>query len=178
MADINNRFDVNSFLNKIMQNESSGGTNFNHRQIASGHQEGQTAIGRYGLLPNTVREINQSNINQGKLDPEMIEVSQLPDSSLKQHLEANPDIEQKFAQSMAQHLQQKYPGDEERMAYAWNNGHRIEAPITDKQLDDSNYVNKFRRVNEMMQNRQLLENNQQKPLESRMGDVKMVENDE
>lgn len=177
MPKFDNRFDINSFLNKLAQIESSGGKDFSHREIASGLHEGDRAIGRYGLMPNTVQEINRREIAGGKIDPEMVSAAQLPHDEMKRYLEANPDLEQRFAQAYAQHLRDKFPGDEERMAYGWTMGPSRPSPSA-TQLDQSDYVNKFRRINEMMKNRQLLENAQEKPLESRMGDVKMADEDE
>jgi hypothetical protein len=174
MSKFDNRFDVNSFLNKIAQIESSGGRDFNHREIASGMHTGDRAIGRYGLMPNTIQEINRRETLMGKLDPEMASAASLPHDQMKQYLEANPDVEQRFAQAYGQHLREKFPGDEEKMAFGWTMGPNRPEP-SNNQLDKSDYVNKFRRVNEMMKNRQVLENVQQEPLEPRMGDVKLQE---
>lgn len=178
MPNLNNRFDIKSFLDKIAQIESSGGKNFAHREIASGIQAGDRGIGRYGLMPNTVREIAHREAMAGKIDPDIIAAAQLPSDQMKQQLETNPEIEQKLAESLGHHLQSKFPGDEERMAYGWTMGHNIPTGnINDEDLNNSNYVNKFRRVSELMKNKQDIENIKEKPLQSSMGDIRLVDKD-
>ena len=55
---------VKSFLKNISQIESRGGEDMNHPEIKSGIHKGTKAIGRYGLMPNTVGEVLNRKIGR------------------------------------------------------------------------------------------------------------------
>lgn len=142
---------IKDFLNKIMQIESSGGTNFNHRTIASGMHEGDQAIGRYGLMPNTIREIINRRRLRGTSTPELQDLDQLDHQALKERIEANPDLEQELAEQLAQHVTQKQMGDEDRAAFAWQNGHNLTPDrISNEQLQQSPYVQKYEKLKNLI----------------------------
>lgn len=134
------------FLKKIAQIESNGGTNFNHQTIKSGPQAGQTAIGTYGLLPNTVDEI----VSRTK-DPSLKNLVEMSPEEQKTYLESNPDKEKIVAQHLAEHVLNKQGGDEEKAAFAWNQGHNLSSDVVDKRnYQDSPYVQKFNKISEVI----------------------------
>lgn len=143
--------DVNSFLNTIQQIESSGGKNFNHPTMETGLQAGDTAMGRYGLMPNTVREIANRARMQGSLDPDMKRVAGMADSqAMKAEIEAHPEIEQRFAETLAKHLLNKFPNEQEA-AFSWNQGHNLTPEAVEKRKYQENpYVQKFNRLRELL----------------------------
>lgn len=142
---------LNDFLQKIQTIESSNGRNTNHPMVQNGIQAGDQAIGRYGLMPNTVRElVNRRRADQTSTS-ELEDLAKMPSDQMKQYIEQNPGLEDSLAKQMATMVTRKEGGDEDRSAYAWTNGHNL-APdqISDDQLDTSPYVQKYRKLQNMM----------------------------
>lgn len=139
--------DVDDFLNNISQIESSGGKNFNHKTIQSGIQKGTTAIGRYGLMPNTVDEAIVRAKNSGDDDGSLDDILGMDADTKKSFLEGNPDIEHKIARSLASTVLNKQAGDTEKAAYAWNHGSNLSPDsIDDRDYSNDDYVKKFKKV--------------------------------
>lgn len=144
------------FLQRIMQIESSGGKNTNHPEMESGIQAGTSGIGRYGLMPNTVKELINRRRQAGTMTPELQDLDQMAPRDMKAHIEANPDIEDDLAKSLATKVLQKQMGDEDKAAYSWTMGHNLNPDdiSTEKMEDQSTkggqYVNKFRRIKEQL----------------------------
>jgi len=155
---------IKDFLERIKQIESSGGKNFNHPEITLDNlQKGDRAIGNYGLMPNTVKEIISRKRLKNEVTPEMVELYKLSPDVLKQTLEKNPNIEQHLAEELAKHSLEKQEGNEEKAAYSWLKGHNLNPEqITPEILDDSNYVQKYRNLRSLMapqeDSQQLLQN--------------------
>lgn len=145
-------YNQKDFLNKIMQVESSGGKDYNHPVITAPNlQEGTRAIGRYGLMPNTVKELVNRRRLRGTVSPEMLELTDLPSEEIKARLEASPELEDQFANDLATHVLQRQGGDEDKAAYSWIQGHNLSPnEITPETLDQSPYVQKFQRVNQTL----------------------------
>lgn len=138
--------DVNAFLDKIAKIESNSGTNFAHKEIKLGPQKGQTAIGTYGLLPNTVDEI----ISRSK-DPELSNLSTMTPQEQKAYLETHPQEERRVAEHLAEHVLAKQGGDQEKAAYAWLHGHNLSPEkIEKKDYQSSDYVKKFNKISGMI----------------------------
>lgn len=134
---------IQSFLNNISQVESSGGTNFNHPTVTSGIQAGDAAIGRYGLMPNTVNEVLNRMRLHGNLTPELQQLQQLDPATLKETLEKNPQLEDQIAGSLAGRVLDRQP-DDETAAYSWHQGHNLKPDdIQQKDYQNDDYVKKF-----------------------------------
>jgi len=137
--------EVDRMLDTIAQIESSGGKNFNHAQIKSGMHTGTSAIGTYGLMPNTIQEIANRKRMAGELTPELEQVSKLPPDKMKQTLEANPDLEKAFARKLASEVLKKQPNDE-MAAYSWFQGHnKTPQQIKEENYQDHDYVKKYKK---------------------------------
>lgn len=134
---------VKTFLRNISNVESSGGTNFNHPEVQSGLQEGDRAIGRYGLMPNTVYEtINRMRLN-GTATPEVMKLNELDPENLKATLESNPNLEDQLAESLANRVLDRQ-GDEGKAAYSWHQGHNLTPEQVEQNgYQDNPYVKKF-----------------------------------
>lgn len=133
---------VDSFLNNISQIESGGGKYMNHKEVTTGLQKGQTAIGRYGLLPNTVDEIAN-----GSSDPKIKSLLDMSGKEKKTALESNPDLERKVASTLAQKVLSNQGGDQEKAAYTWLNGHNLTPQqVEDRDYQNSDYVQKFKKL--------------------------------
>lgn len=144
------------FLKKIMEIESSGGTNFAHPQLQRGIHAGSSAIGRYGLMPNTVKEVINRRRLEDTMTPDLQDLDNMPPDQMKQYLESRPDLEDDLAKGLATHVLRKQQGDEEKAAYSWHQGHNLSPQdIKREQMNDpntagGNYVNKFRRVKQLL----------------------------
>ena len=142
---------LNEFLQRIQQIESSNGQNMDHPVVQNGIQAGDQAIGRYGLMPNTVRELINRRRLQGTSTSELQDLSNMPSDEMKQHIEANPDLEDDLAQQLAIKVTRDQQGDEDKAAYSWTNGHNLTPDkISPEQLEDSPYVQKFRKLKGLM----------------------------
>lgn len=143
---------IREFLEKIEQIESSGGQDTNHPIVTKDNlQQGTRAIGRYGLMPNTVKELVNRRRVRGTVSPDMIDVANLPPEEMKAKIEANPEMEDQFANDLANHVIQRQGGDEDKAAYSWQMGHNLTPDeITPDALENNNYVNKFRRLAPMI----------------------------
>ncbi len=139
--------DVEGFLKAIEQIESSGGKNFNHATMKSGIHAGDTAMGRFGLMPNTLQELAVRAKRDGSINDEMSQVSEISDPAmLKQHIEANPQVERMFAEQLAKRLLNKFP-DEEQAAFSWNQGHNLTPEaVQQRKYKDNDYVKKFQNL--------------------------------
>ena len=135
------RFNRDNFLNAISQVESSGGQDTNHPVIQHGLQAGQQAMGSYGLLPNTVDELNNRARLNNTLTPEMVAATRDPASVAN-----NPALQQQYANQLADRVLNRFPTPQ-MAAYAWNGGHNL-TPAQVQQRDYMNdpYVQKFQKV--------------------------------
>jgi hypothetical protein len=110
-----------------------------------------SAIGRYGLMPNTVKElINRRKIN-GSMTTDLQDLDNSTPEEMKSKIEGDPDLENELANQLANIVTRKQMGDEDKAAYAWQNGHNL-APeqITPDKLQQSSYVKKFQQLGGMM----------------------------
>lgn len=141
------------FLSKIKHLESSGGTNIDHKTMESGLHEGTAAIGRWGQMPKSVKQIATSLANPESLltkamgtgfdDPEVRELAGLPDEEITERLLSNPKLEKRVARYMATRLDQM-EGDELDKAFRWNMGSNIpKANIDPEKRLENSYIRKF-----------------------------------
>jgi len=134
---------VGSFLNAISMNESSGGRNLNHRQMKGGIHDGDSAVGKYGLMPNTIKETVG---RMGKENPLYRQYRNMDNSQIGESMANNPDHEKEVATHLANRLQDKFGGDESKMSYSWNQGSNIKnSAFNEKHGDYKNhdYVKKY-----------------------------------
>ena len=132
--------DFDKFAKLIALLESSGGKNTKHRTIDKGLQTGQTAVGKYGLLPNTMEEMLKRSKMEGTQLPDMQAVDGLPQAEIASKVAKNPDLEEELAFRLYDHISKKTQ-DPEKMAYMWNTGHNMNPDDID--VSDSTYVDKF-----------------------------------
>lgn len=136
--------EVEDFLNTIAQIESSGGKNLAHPEMQSGIHAGDSAAGKYGLMPNTIKEIAKRAELQGSATDPMRSLASIEDPSvMKQQLEQNPEVEQAFARQLAERVLNRQQ-DPEKAAYSWNQGHNLTPEqIQERDYQNSDYVKKF-----------------------------------
>jgi len=132
---------INSFLSTISMNESSGGKNTDHVQMKHGIHAGDSAIGQYGLMPNTIQEMARRSGDKSLRSYGKMNSREIADSIRK-----NPEHEHQIANFMANHLHNKHGGDESKMAYSWNQGHNLTQDHFDtnhKNYKNHDYVKKY-----------------------------------
>lgn len=142
---------LNNFLSKIAQIESANGKYTNHKTMQFGMHKGSSAIGTYGLMPNTINDMVTKMREEGNLTPEVAKTQDFQDEQgLKDYIKQNPQVERQLASKLGQIVLSKQP-TEEQAAYSWNNGHNLTPQrITPDKLNNSGYVQKFRQLNNIV----------------------------
>lgn len=136
------------FLKIIEQIESSGGKNTNHPIMKAGIHEGDAAIGRFGLMPNTLEEIYKRSKLEGTHTPEMSEL--MRQENLKEQLESNPELEKEFARRLAERVLSRFPSSEQA-AYSWNQGHNLTPEqVRKRDYKNADYVKKFQKIRSLL----------------------------
>lgn len=140
----------NKFLDTISMVESSGGKNLKHKEMKSGIHSGDRAIGQYGLMPNTIDEL----INRRKLaEADISDVQNLKgmdQEALQQAFKDNPELEEEFANQLADFVLNKSRGDEEKAAYLWNQGHNTNMrKLENDDFKDKEYVKRYQKFRKM-----------------------------
>lgn len=147
-----------NFLNAIQGIESSFGTDTEHPVVDKGIHKGDAAIGRFGLMPNTVRDIANKlknreqtqlgqSIPQKATFPRVEALSNAPESAIREELSRDEALERLIARLLAKDVLERQQGNEDKAAYSWTMGHnRNPANIADEDLKNSNYVNKFKQI--------------------------------
>lgn len=112
----------------MSQLESSGGKNTTHKPVESGVQAGDTAIGEYGLMPNTAQEMANRRRLKGQADEFDKQVIQAPSSEdVQAMLQKNPMGYQRYNEDIAARLLDKTGGDLPTAATGWLYGHNKSA---------------------------------------------------
>jgi hypothetical protein len=143
---------IQDFLNKIEAIESSGGKNTNHPVVTADNiQKGTRGIGRYALMPNTVKElINRRRIN-GTMTGDLDDLDKKTPEEMKAYIEANPDIEDSFANQLANHVIRNQNGNEDKAAYSWKMGSNLTPDaVSNDDIQNSDYVQKFQRLGNLV----------------------------
>ncbi len=147
------------FLKAISGVESSFGQNTQHPEIQEGIHAGDSAIGQYGVMPETAIDISnklgnlKSDLGQYMQQVDLPEVKQLGSLDKEQVKEKmqDPKIMQQLVRLLATQQDLKQQGDEDRMAYTWNQGSNIpKEDISDEDLNKSKYVNEFRKTRKLI----------------------------
>lgn len=134
--------DREDFLNITKQIESSGGKNLDHPTITDPDSMhfGQHAVGRYAIMPKTVEELGKSSH-----DASIRALSKMSNDDMNQYLKENPDLDEHLANTMADKLEKRFPGEPEKQTYAWQYGHNLpQDRVTDEVLNNNDRVNKFK----------------------------------
>ena len=106
--------------------------------------KGQRAIGKYGLMPNTVNDIIDRMPE--KSDQTLLALRNASPEQKIQLLEQNEALQDRLATSLANRLVDRY-GSPSKAALAWNSGHyRDPNKMTPEVLASNPYVNKFKQV--------------------------------
>jgi hypothetical protein len=117
--------DKNNFLKLMSLMESSGGKNIQHQPITTGLQAGSTAYGQFGLMPNTVKEMAKRRKSNGSADDNDQQIINSDNDGITNTLQQHPELEQRYAQDLAQKALDKSNGDVVDAAYRWRWGQNL-----------------------------------------------------
>jgi hypothetical protein len=138
---------MDSFLWTTMQIESSGGKNVKHKPApGGGANKGQIAIGKWGLMKNTIDEVVNRMKIAGKITPEYEKLKAMNRDQAESFLKEKPQMELDLARHLADHIVRRQKGDYHRAAYAWLYGHNLyPSDIPENKLHNEPYVIKYKK---------------------------------
>ena len=113
-------YDSKRMLNTIAAVESGHGKNTQHKP-AGGIHGGESAFGKYGLMPNTIRETIQMNRD---LKQKYSKAVSLKGDDMRRFMEDNSGLEDAVAQKHLQRLEHHFGKNPAKIGYAWLNGIR------------------------------------------------------
>jgi len=148
---------MDEFLAPISTLESRGGRDIAHAKVNYGLHEGDTAMGNFALMPKSVKNVagmlrsDKSLLRQhlGKdfRDPEVSDMHNMSEEEIAKKIKGNMPLQTRVARYLATHLHTLHNGDTSRMAHGWRFGsNRPSHAISDKALDNSGYVKKFKEL--------------------------------
>lgn len=148
---------IDGFLKAVSMNESSGGKNLKHQKMKHGIHTGDSAIGEYAFMPNTVKDI------VGTLDGKnpLRNYSKMSNQKIQQQLAKNPAHQKELATHLANRLHDRFGGDENKMAYSWNQGHNLKPEKFEnerKNYLDHDYVKKYNKHKQGAETKQPTQN--------------------
>lgn len=97
-------------LDAIAQVETRGGQDLAHKKMMKGLHKGSSAIGKYGLMPLTIKETEQS-------------LKDLSDEEIKRKLSQDEKLEEKIASKYYDRLRKQLDSnDPGKIGYGWFQG--------------------------------------------------------
>lgn len=91
--------DSDKFKKLISFLESSGGTDTDHKTMASGMHKGTSAMGEYGMMPNTAQQMAKTNIRDNKNTPLDDVVANIDPSQVEEVLSDNPNKTKEYVKA-------------------------------------------------------------------------------
>jgi hypothetical protein len=134
-----------SFLNATGFIESTHGQNTDHAPIKGGKFKGMRAIGRYGLLEPTVKEMLKRRTDaKEELHPDVKALEGMNRDQLDAAFKANPELETDVARSLARHVLKRHKGNLEAASYSWLHGHNLKPENLPASYRSDPYVKGFK----------------------------------
>lgn len=130
-------------LKAIASVESSGGKNISHKEVKSGLNKGSSAIGKYGMMPLTVRELATKD---HALKQHYGHLGSASDSEIKEHFASHPEIEHEFASRNYDRISDSLKTKDLRLiGHSWNQGmaNTHKAVASGKDIGKHPYVKKI-----------------------------------
>lgn len=113
------KYNRQHMLDSISQVESGGGKNVNHKPVNSGIHGSERAFGKFGLMPNDIRETVMMNPD---LKHKYKKVTKLKGDDLHRYMQDNPGLEDKVAGKHVERLEHHFGYNPEKIGYAWFQG--------------------------------------------------------
>lgn len=135
--------DVKTFMKLIKAMESSGGKDTKHQVLDSGIHSGDSAVGDYGIMPNTVKEVAKRRLRDNEAIPSDDVVSNLDNNQVQTILKENPELAENYTKYLAEKIMDKTKGDPELGMTGWHFGHNLSADkLKEKAKANPDYINK------------------------------------
>ena len=145
---------LDEFLEYISQIESNKGKNIAHKTMRHGPHAGDAAFGKYGIMPNTAKEFYNRRKAEGLTTPDEDEIPNMNGKQLGLKFFVNPELEKTYAEAVGKRVLER-GGSPEKAAYMYTMGHNLDPnKISDKNLNKSDYVNKFKRLHQIYLDKQ------------------------
>jgi len=128
---------IETLLKLMSSLESRGNKDTNHKVSDYGVQAGDTAIGEYGLMPNTAKEMANRRRLKGDADEFDKQVLAAPNDDVQEMLQKNPMGYKRYNEDLAVHLLNKTGDDLPTAATGWLYGHNKSPEDLKQILDDS-----------------------------------------
>lgn len=124
--------------------ESSGGINKDHKKITYGIHEGHTAVGEFGLMPNTAREVVKLKKNKDSLDKILLG---LPEDDLDEFFAANPKKYTEIVDLLINVVGERAQWDIPTAATMWRWGHNLQKERAQEILiKNPKYLNRIKAI--------------------------------
>jgi 2'-5' RNA ligase len=114
-----NQYNSKRMLNTIASVESQHGKLENHKPITHGLNSGETAFGKYGLTPNTIRETIHMNRD---LQAKHAKAMSLHGNDMTHYMQDNPGLEDQVAAAHLKRLEHHFGQNPGKIGYSWLNG--------------------------------------------------------
>ena len=105
-------------MRSIADTESSNRDKASHETVMTGLNAGSSAIGRYGMMPITTKELVVKNPSLNKYK----HVLKYSDSQLADFMHKNPQFQKEVASAHYDRLSKIFNGNLVHIAHAWLNG--------------------------------------------------------
>lgn len=113
-----NKYSSKRMLNTIAEVESKKGKYQEHKPVGGMHQ-GESAIGKYALMPATIRDTIHMNPD---LRAKHARAMNLRGDDMRRYIEDNPGLEDTLAQKHLSRLEHHFGQNPEKIGYSWLNG--------------------------------------------------------
>lgn len=135
--------DKEKFLSDMAEIESSSGKNLAHKMLESGMHAGQKAVGQYGFMPKTIKDMTK---RMGDEAPGALKaLVQVPDEQeMATLVMQDPELEQAVADKMYSVVEDTQEGNPEKMNLAWEIGQN--AKISPARLESHPRTERFRNL--------------------------------
>lgn len=126
--------DEQALLDSIAEVESSGGKNEAHPVIQSPNSmhQGQAAVGKYGMMPNTLDLIRKRVDRDGDHSPNTAMLAGMDEAGLQEAIKNNPDLEEEFATRLLRSM--KPEATPEQKNFMWQFGNNANLDRMDKRI--------------------------------------------
>lgn len=143
------KISTEDFLKLMSQLESSGNKDTNHKPSTHGANPGDTAVGQYGLMPQTSYEVLHPPGGQRfPTDPNLMNYSGLDKDQLSSEIAKNPQLEHGIADQYAKRVL-NHAQSPDAAAAMWNSGPNH--PFSQDELNNMPRIQKFQQLRNSLQ---------------------------
>lgn len=136
------KVDKKRMLAAIEQVESRGGQDTNHAMVNTGLNAGHKAVGRYGLMPITIKDM----VAKTPSLKDHAHVANMDHDQIHEYMSANPELEDKVASAYYDKLYRNFGDDHAAIGHSWLNGVRgtYKAIKANKDINNHWHVKKIK----------------------------------